>query len=266
MTQHILKINSSDISYFVQKGSSDPVVFLHGFCEESSIWSEFLEDFSESFLVCIDLPGFGKSDSQNDCSIQNMASITNSVLEDLKTEKCILIGHSMGGYVALEFAKLFPEKILALGLFHSQPFADSAEKKENRQKGIEFVKKNGSIHFVKQLIPKLFASHFGSQSSLIISKLIHNASKYPKEGIINALQAMIERVDNQEILIHADYPVLFIVGSEDEAIPSKNSFNQLSLPNISDIHILNRVGHMGMFEAKKECVSIIKNFIDFASY
>jgi len=266
MIHQTIKITDSNISYFVQKGSSIPLVFIHGFCEDSSVWSEFIEDFSENYLVCVDLPGFGKSEVINDCSIQDMASIVKSVLEVLNIQKCILIGHSMGGYVALEFAKLFPKKILGLGLFHSQPFADTLEKIEGRKKGIEFIQKNGSIHFVKQLIPKLFAQHFGSKNSLTITKLIVSASEYPKDGITNALEAMIQRTDNQEVLIQSDFPVLFIVGNEDEAIPRENSFKQLALPNISDIHILNRVGHMGMLEAKKECVSILKNFIDFVGY
>ena len=265
MIQHFTKINSSNIASFIQKGEGTPIVLLHGFCEDSSVWNDFLLGFSKEYIICIDLPGFGKSDSQKQCSISKMASITNAVLEDLKIKKCVLIGHSMGGYVTLEFAKSFSEKILGLGLFHSQPFADSADKKINRQKSIEFVRKNGSIYFVKQLIPKLFAKKFGGNYSLTISKLTLIASKYSNEGIINALEAMIQRSDNQDVLKNIELPVLFIVGSEDIAIPTENSFNQLSLPSISTIHVLNGVGHMGMFEAEKECTSILKNFISFVT-
>ena len=171
----------------------------------------------------------------------------------------------MGGYVATEFAKSFSEKIIGLGLFHSQPFADSADKKINRKKSIEFVQKNVSIYFVKQLIPKLFAKKFGSNYSLTISKLTLIASKYSNEGIINALEAMMQRADNQYVLKNIKLPVLFIVGSEDIAIPKENSFNQLPLPAVSAIHILNGVGHMGMFEAEKECTTILKKFIAFAT-
>jgi pimeloyl-ACP methyl ester carboxylesterase len=263
MIQHIIKINSSKVASFIQKGEGIPIVFLHGFCEDSSVWNDFLVNFPNEQLISIDLPGFGKSDPQKNCSISDMAAIVNSVLEDLNIKECILIGHSMGGYVALEFAKLYSEKISGLGLFHSQAFADSTEKKITRRKSIEFIQKNGSILFVKQLIPKLFASQFGSKSSLTISKLVLTASQYTKDGIINALEAMMQRVDNQEVLKKINVPVLFIVGKEDLAIPKENSFSQLALPTISDIHILNGVGHMGMFEAEKECVSILKNFIDF---
>jgi pimeloyl-ACP methyl ester carboxylesterase len=229
------------------------------------MWNDFLVHFQDDYLLCIDLPGFGKSAVQKDCSIQNMASIVYTILNKNNIKKCVLVGHSMGGYVALAFAKSYPNKVLGLGLFHSHPFADSMEKKENRQKSIGFIKKNGSIYFVKQLLPKLFAPRFGSKSSLTISKLIHAASHYHPDGIINALEAMIKRNDNQVVLEQAGFPVLFIVGEEDVAIPKENSFDQLALPNISKIHILNGVGHMGMFEAKDRCVSIIKKFIDFVS-
>ncbi len=265
MSHHITKINTSNVFSFVQKRNQLPLIFLHGFCEDSNIWDDFLADFSDYFIVCIDLPGFGKSDLQQNCSIADMAFIVNAVLEDLNIKSCVLIAHSMGGYVALEFAKLYPEKIIGLGLFHSHPFADSTVKIEDRKKGIEFIQKNGSIHFVKKLIPNLFASRFGSNSSLIITELIHKASQYPQAGLINALEAMIKRVDNQAILKEATFSVLFIVGAEDTTFPKENSFNQLTLPNISDIHILDGVGHMGMFEAKATCVSIIKNFVAFVS-
>ncbi len=263
MIHHTTKINSSNISSFVQKGDTLPVVFLHGFCEDSSVWDEFLVDFSESYIVCIDLPGFGKSDVIKNCTIREMASIVSAVLKDLSISNCILIGHSMGGYVALEFAGHFPEKISGLALFHSQCFADSISKKEGRKKSIDFIQKNGSILFVKQLTPNLFAPRFGSKTSLTISKLIFTASQYHEDGIINALEAMIRRDDNQKVLESAEFPVLFIVGEEDVAIPRENSFNQLAFPNISVIHVLDDVGHMGMFEARKECISIIKNFMAF---
>ncbi len=264
MIHHITKINAAKVSSFIQKRGQIPIVFLHGFCEDSSVWNDFLSDFSDYYVVCIDLPGFGKSDTQN-CTLADMASIVNSVLKDINIKNCILIGHSMGGYVALEFAKMYPEKILGLGLFHSQPFADSVEKKDNRRKSIDFIHKNGSIHFVKQLVPQLFAPRFGSKSSLTISKLVLTASLYHKNGIVNALESMINRVDNQDVLKGATFPVLFIVGVEDRAIPKENNYRQLIFPDVSVIHILNGVGHMGMFEAKKECVSSIKSFLDFVA-
>lgn len=263
MNHHITKIYSSNISSFVQKRDTRPIVFLHGFCEDSSVWDDFLVDLPESYIVSIDLPGFGKSDTIKSCTIRDMASIVYAVLMDLNISNCMMIGHSMGGYVALEFAGRFSEKISGLVLFHSQCFADSISKKENRKKSIDFIQKNGSIHFVKQLIPNLFATGFGSKTSLTISKLVFAASQYQKDGIINALEAMIGRADNQPVLERAEYPVLFIIGKEDVAIPKENSLNQVVFPTVSVIHILNNVGHMGMFEAKRECVSIIKNFIAF---
>jgi pimeloyl-ACP methyl ester carboxylesterase len=264
MIQKSYKINESNVSFFIQKRDNIPIVFLHGFCEDSSMWNDFLLDFPDNYLLCIDLPGFGKSSPQIGCSLQDMASIVNTIIEKIDIKKCVLIGHSMGGYVALEFAKKYPEKVDGLGLFHSQPFADSAAKKESRRKSIDFIQKNGSVYFVKQLIPKLFAPRFDSKSSLTISKLIFASSNYPPDGIINALEAMINRVDNADVLKQASFPVLFIVGAEDITIPKENCFDQLAFPNISKIHVLSGVGHMGMFEAKPACILAVKNFIDFA--
>ena len=238
MIQHISKINNAEVFTYIQKGSAIPVVFIHGFCEDSSVWFELINDFPDSNIICIDLPGFGKSDVQMDCNIADMANIVNDVLESLEINECIFIGHSMGGYIGLEFLKLFPQKCLGLGLFHSQPFADTEDKKNNRRKSIEFIQKNGSIHYVKQLIPKLFSPRFGSKSSFTISKLVLTASQYSSDGIINALNAMILREDNSSVLSQTNIPILFIVGEDDEAVPKSNSFQQLSIPNQTHIRII----------------------------
>ena len=255
--------NTSKIAAFIQEGENLPLVFLHGFCEDSRIWDDFLENFSNQYIIRIDLPGFGQSEIKADYSITDMAHCVKSVLDSLKVDNCILIGHSMGGYVGLEFAKHYDKYLSAFCMFHSQPYADSKEKKLNRQKGIDFINDNGSIYYVKQLIPKLFAAKNIGSYSFVISKLIYHASGYKAKGIINALNAMKDRADNSSVLQNINCPVLFIIGALDEAIPSENSLNQTALPSTSSIHYLKNVGHMGMFEAQSTCTSILRNFIKF---
>ena len=121
MVQHNSIFGLSKVTSFIQKGEGLPIIFLHGFCSDSSVWNDLLASFSNEYIVCIDLPGFGKSDFQENCFIPEMAGIVNAVLKELKIEKCILVGHSMGGYVALEFAKQFPTVISGLCLFSFSP-------------------------------------------------------------------------------------------------------------------------------------------------
>lgn len=255
-----IEFQNKKIGFSVQ-GKGTPLVLLHGFCEDSRMWDDFLTLFSTQKIVRVDLPGFGQSELQDEHSISQMAACVKAVFDHLKIEECVLIGHSMGGYVSLEIAKQYPEYLLGLGMFHSHPYGDSEEKKAGRDKGIDFIRRNGHIHYIKQVIPSLFAFDFSKGYQFEVNKLLYNAAQYSPEGIIAALEAMKNRADNSTVLEQIKCPVLFIVGKQDQAVPLDASLNQTALPMVADIQILPSVGHMGMFEAKRKTAKIVKHFI-----
>lgn len=249
---------------YQSEGKGPTVVLLHGFCEDSSIWEEFRADLlEENFrIIRIDLPGFGRSEVLPGVSIGQMAEAVHAVMLNLGIEKAILIGHSMGGYVALAFARRFPAMLSGLGLFHSHPYADSEEKKENRRKSIDFIKRQGHALFVKQLIPGLFGQQFARSSAFLIEKLTYRAARGKSSGIIAAQEAMVGRGDESQTLAGLKVPVLFIIGTEDPAVPQE-SIEQIHLPDTASIHILEKVGHMGLFEARKKTQRIVRQFVEF---
>ncbi len=250
---------------FDSQGKGPAVALLHGFCEDRSVWDDFKSEFVDAHfrVVCVDLPGFGQSDVPVAAGVEYYADAVHAVLNELNIEKVILIGHSMGGYTALAFAEKYPETILGLGLFHSHPYADSEEKKEARRKSIQFIRDHGHVVFVKQLIPGLFAPAYAHGQSFQLARLIHAASTYPAGGITAGLEAMIRRPDRSALLAGASYPVLFIIGEEDKAIPADQSLSQTLLPRTASVHILEKVGHMGMFEAQKKTQRIVREFVQF---
>ncbi len=250
---------------YTSKGKGPTVILIHGFCEDGSMWDEFKQDLLEEKyrVVCIDLPGAGKSEAMTGLPIEGMADVVHAVVEELKLDKFVLIGHSMGGYVSLAYAAKHADHLLGLGLFHSHPYADTPEKKEARQKGIDFIGRQGHVLYVKQLIPNLFPPVFVRSNAFLIEKLTFRATRYPKAGIINALQAMKDRPDQSAVLSELQVPVLFIIGGQDTAIPSDTSMEQTHLPSIAQVHILEKVGHMGQFEARKATQSMVRQFADF---
>ena len=258
-----INYHNHQIAYDI-KGSGVALVFVHGFGETRQMWRDYLPFFESYQTVNIDLPSAGDSDFM-DVSIARMAKIVNAVLLEERIDKCVFIGHSMGGYVALAFAKLYPEKLSGYCIFHSQPYADSVEKKEGRNKSIEFVKKYGSGPYFKGLLPKLFAGDFIKNNESILNELVEAGSKISKEGVIYQLQAMRNRPDTSLVLVNSKVPVCFIVGKQDIAVPTENSLNQTFLPKVSDIHILQDVGHMGVFEAPKKTADILIDFIRFCN-
>jgi pimeloyl-ACP methyl ester carboxylesterase len=246
---------------YSEQGTGRTIVFLHGLCEDSSLWTEFIQELPQFHIICVDLSGFGASEILPEHSIELMAESVKAVLEALNVTDCVLIGHSMGGYVAIEFAKNYPEGVKGLGLFHSHPYADTEDRKIARRKSIQFIQKNGSILYVKQLIPSLFAELFATSNEFLMNSLIFKASKYPPAAIVGAHEAMLHRPDNSEVLRTAHYPILFIIGKQDKVVPYQVSLEQTHLPAIADIHILPKVAHMGMYRAKNETLKIVRNFM-----
>ena len=262
MTPNFTKFHDRKVASYQIKGNGTPLVLLHGFCEDSRIWQDWLNYFSEQSIICIDLPGFGQSDVSADNSTTNMAFSVQAVLEDYGVEQCVLLGHSMGGYVALEFAKQFPKYLRGLGLFHSHPYADTEEKKRGRQEGIDFIRTYGHIYFVKQLFPNLFPPLFARSNQMEMDKLIFRATQFDPAGIIGGLECMRDRQDHSDTLANITCPVLCILGALDQVVPPQH-FDQIVLSDIMDVHILPKVGHMGMFEKPKKTRKIVHNFLEF---
>jgi pimeloyl-ACP methyl ester carboxylesterase len=258
-----MQFNNQEIYYEVH-GTGFPLVFLHGFCEDSSLWQMFVEPFKSKYqIVLIDLMGFGQSEVPKETSINYLAKATKAVLEELGIDKCLMIGHSMGGYTTLAFAELFPNILSGVCLFHSHPFADSEAKKVNRQKAINFIENNGIRPFLKQLIPTLFSKHFRTEHQEVIKQMIEKATNYKVTGIIAGLNAMKNRRNYIAVLENLTIPVLMIIGKEDEAISYTDSLKMSYLPKVADVQILEKVGHVGILEATEKTQLILQKFIDF---
>ena len=251
--------------FYESQGEGFPLVFVHGFCEDSTMWNVFIPPFAETHqVISIDLPGFGRSAVQEEATIYHFAKAIKKVLDDLKITDCIMVGHSMGGYTTLAFAEYFPEQLSGFCLFHSHPFADTEEKKANRRKTIKFIQRHGNAPFLGQMIPNLFSDNFRKENLDLVAKMIDEATAYPEKGITNALEAMINRPNRANVLEGVNVPVLLIIGKVDSAVAYENSLRMSTLANVTDIQILDEVGHMGMFEAREKTQVLIRDFIEFA--
>ena len=248
--------------YFESRGQGNAVVLLHGFLESLQIWNCFSDELSKDYqVVTVDLPGHGQSDVLEEVHpMELMAESVKMVLHELKINECVVIGHSMGGYVALAFARLFPKLVKGLGLFHSQAAADSAETKENRRRTVNIVKLNRG-GFISEFIPDLFAKANVLKFQNEIEQLKNLALKTSKEGVIAAIEGMKQRSGNFDLLINSNMPFLFIAGKEDSRIPVQNIMAQAILPQHSQVLILANVGHMGFLEAKNETLKMIRGFL-----
>lgn len=244
-----------------QESEALPVVLLHGFLEDSRLWNEWLTLLPARRYIRIDLPGAGSSELVENLTIERMAATVAAVVEQLGLKKFILTGHSMGGYVAIAYAEKWGDKLAGLCLFHSHPFADTEEKKEARQKSIDFIHKNGHVIYVRQTIPQLFVYDYSKGYQSEVNALIHNAVQFKPEGIIAALNCMRNRRDRSEVLRQIQCPVLMLIGKHDTAVPMELSMAMAPLPNRGIVHVFPTVGHMGMFSASRETAKAFREFL-----
>lgn len=249
--------------FYHSTGEGNPVVFLHGLAEDATIWDLQIDFLSGANHILIpDLPGSGRSPLPAAVSMESLAGAVKAVLEAEGVEQAVLIGHSMGGYVMLAFAELYPHMVKALGLFHSTSYADGEEKKAARKRNIEFIGTHGSHAYLKQATPALFSPASKQQHPEKVSSLIEKYKGFNPQSLTAYHEAMLQRPDRSRLLADAAHPVLFIIGKQDGTIPFQQSLEQSHLPRTAYIQVLENSGHMGMLEETDKGNEALKKFLD----
>ncbi len=244
---------------FRRTGNGPAVLLIHGFGEDSRVWDQLATELEKNnTLIIPELPGTGLSPSVSDMSIDGMAE---AIFPLLPPEPITVIGHSMGGYIALALLEKYPARLNSLGLFHSTSYADTEEKKATRRKGIEFIKQHGAFEFLKTTIPNLFSPLSRQKMAEGINDFILKQRNSTEDSLVSYYEAMIGRPDRRELLKNTPVPVLFLLGKYDVAVPLTDGLAQCHLPGISYIHILRRSGHMGMMEEGETVKFVLKNFL-----
>ena len=253
-----------------EEGTGNALVLIHGFCESLDIWDEFIKIFSQRYhVVAPELIGQGKNEFPSTILAPNgyvvtmemLAEGVNEVLKTCRVEQCTIVGHSMGGYTALAFAELFPEKVKGLCLFHSSALADPEEKKADRNKAIEAVKKDQSA-FLAGLVTRMFAPSNVGRMRGEVERVLSIAKNTSQNGLVAVLAGMRDRIDRQHILERIDCPVLFIIGKDDLMIPLDKMLPQIVKPGHSEVLMLSGVGHMGFYEAKEKTLFAVERFME----
>jgi len=251
------KINVS----YTDSGKGRVIVLLHGFLGSKEIWAEFSKKLSKKFrVIAIDLLGHGETPCVGYYhSMELQAQCVKAVLDKIGVRRYVIAGHSMGGYAALAFAELFPDNIVGLCLFNSTSYADSDEKKKDRERVINLVKKEHK-HYVQEVVSSLFAPENLSKIPKEVEKIKRIASHITKQSIINSLEGMKERKSRDLILKFAEYPILFIIGKKDSVINYESMYPQMGLCKYPFVLMLEEAGHMAFYEAPKETMKEIEEF------
>ena len=254
----ILHYKNTKITY-TEQGKGTAIVLLHGFLENKTMWDAFVPEFSKkNRVVTIDLLGHG----QTEClgyvhSMEDQADMVHAVLHELKIRKAILVGHSMGGYIALAFAELYPDVMKGLVLLNSSSRADSAERKKNRDRAIVAVKQNYAA-FVRMSIGNLFSEDNREHLADAIEKVKIEALKTPLQGVVASLEGMKIRKDREVILHFAKYPIQLVLGEKDGVLIYEDNLEQIEGTTVKLTSFPD--GHMSHIENKNKLQRVLLEF------
>jgi pimeloyl-ACP methyl ester carboxylesterase len=254
-----LLYKKSKISY-TDSGEGKAIVFLHGFLENKKMWQDYVTFLEGKYrVITIDLLGHGKSECLGYVhSMEENANVVHEVLEHLHIQKAIIVGHSMGGYVGLAFAELYPNEIQKLVLLNSTSKEDSTEKKLNRTRAIKAVKQN-YVTFVSLAIANLFSENNRIRLSKEIEKVKTEALKTPLQGIVASLEGMKIRKDRESILQANLFPTLLILGKKDPVLNYEEAILQIENATTTKL-ITFGDGHMSHIENKEELKDVLLDF------
>jgi len=249
--------DKSEILHYSIEGTGPNLVLIHGFLESNTMWEPLLLG---EYYTCIkiELPGHGDSKVENfEASIPFMASCINATLESLKIKEFDMIGHSLGGYVLLEYAQTYglAQKII---LLHSNFWEDDKQKKINRQRVADIVIKNKNL-FLNEALPGLFLNpkkHF-----TVLNNLLAAAKKMDPKDIISSSIAMQQRKSHKNTLAQFSDKIFIIQGEKDKLVPLAK-MKEMTLGLKNKMIIIPGVGHMGQHEKPSIVREEILNFLE----
>ncbi|MFO7574561.1 MAG: alpha/beta hydrolase [Bacteroidales bacterium] len=245
-----------------ERGEGDTIVLLHGYLESLLVWERFSTDLARHFRVLsVDLPGHGQSDViSEEHSMEMMAERIKGLLDYLGKEKVILTGHSLGGYVALAFLEMFPERLAGYCLFHSHPFADTDAAIERRKREISIVEAGKKNIMYPGNIIKMFAPDNIEIMKDEVERFNEIASLTNDKGIIAVLRGMMSRPSRLHLIESGKVPLLIILGIHDQYIDYGTIAGALRLPSNASMITLYESGHLGFVEEPERTSSVVLEF------
>ena len=255
----ILQYKNANI-FYTDEGKGSAVVLVHGFLENTTMWEEIKpEILKKNRVITIDLLGHGKSDCLGYThSMELFAETINAVLKQLRIRKCTLIGHSLGGYVALAFAENNAKKIKGLCLMNSNSFEDDSERKLLRSRANKMVQNN-----FKNMVRMSFTNLFSEENRTIFKTemkfALNEALQTPVQGYIAGQEGMRIRPNRTHVLKDNNFKKLIIIGKKDPVLDYKISINEAESTN-SD-YVVFPDGHMSHIENKGQLIDVLKKFL-----
>lgn len=249
--------------HFTDQGRGHVIVLIHGYLETSEVWKNFARKLSGQYrIITIDLPGHGRSDIYGEAqTMEFMAVAIKELLESLDIRKVFLTGHSLGGYITLAFAELFPEMLSGYCLFHSHPLADTQEALEKREREIALIEAGKKDLMYPENIAKMFAVINLDKFSDALKRSKEIASSISAEGITAVLRGMMARPSRLAVMEEGKVPCLWILGEMDNYVNCELAKSKVKLPKNAELVVLENSGHLGFIEEEEKSLEVLTEFV-----
>lgn len=256
-----LKISNLHIAY-TDSGIGRPVVLIHGYPFNRSLWNEQIEALSSTCrVIAPDLRGFGESDAAATASMNDMAQDVAHLMDHLEIPQAAIGGLSMGGYVALAFYKQFPSRVRAIVLADTRAQADTEESKQTRAQQAKKALDEGMAGIADTMLPKLLTPETVSKRPEVVKRVRDMMLKTKPEGAAAALRGMAERDDHTELLSKIAVPSLILVGAEDAITPVADSEKMHHAIAGSRLVVLEHAGHVSNLERTEQFNDALLGFM-----
>jgi pimeloyl-ACP methyl ester carboxylesterase len=238
-------------------GQGTPVLLVHGFPLDHTIWLQVAEGLKdEARVIMPDLRGFGASPDSNEVfTMRLLAEDLLALIDRLKLEKVVLVGHSMAGYTALSFAHAYPNRLAGLGLVATQADADTPERRQARLVTARETKRRG-VRYIADGMPSKLTLNVDIQKDLHASIM-----KSRTDSLVNALKGMADRSDANPWLAAITVPTVVIAGGKDQLIPPARSQTMAQILSKGWLVEIPEAGHMPMLENPTMVISALRQLI-----
>lgn len=256
-------INYFNLSYDDLGEGDLPIIFLHGFPFDKSMWNGQLEALSSSYrVIACDIRGFGKSrDEVTSFSIDLFSIDLAKFMCALGIKKAIICGLSMGGYIALNFQKKYPELVEALILCDTQCISDSKDVKESRLLQINEIEENGPAAFNEKFVKKVFCEESLTEKKELVEELTRVVNANSPHIIAEGLRALSARSETCSSLSEIPVPTLIICGREDQVTPLEQSEYMHRAADRSSFRVIEKAGHVSNLEQPEVFNQHLKDFL-----
>jgi pimeloyl-ACP methyl ester carboxylesterase len=243
-------------------GTGLPVVFLHGFPHDRTLWTPQMQGLTaRARCLAIDLRGFGETTAAAPFSMDQYADDVVGFMDQVRIDRAVLAGLSMGGYVAFALWRRHSARVRGLILSNTRAGADSPEAREKRQALIHLAQTEGSQAIADSMITGMIGKTTRGKRPEIVNAVHRMIASAPVDGVVGALEAMMQRPDSTSTLSSIDVPTLVVTGDEDAIIPIEEARSMYAAIRGSSLEVISGAGHLSNLERPSAFNHVVSEFL-----